>query len=114
MEDNFANLFANLYEECMIDRMVSRLETCVHRHTRRHIALRIMEPFVNIIHDNDYQTIFVMLQNLDNVNNILGNQDILNFHEMIHILVVRSRVDQRIHQILSLVCDQCEALDPRP
>jgi hypothetical protein len=31
---------------------------------------------------------------------------------MIRILVHRSRVDHRIHQIFSLVCDQCEALDP--
>jgi len=117
MEDNFVNLFANLYEECLIERMVSRLETCVYRRTRRHIALRLMGPFINIIDDNDYQTVFVMLQNLDNENNLnenLDNQDVLNFREMIRILVHRSRIDQRINQILSLVCDQCEALDPRP
>lgn len=115
MEDNFASLFANLYEECMIERMVSRLETCVHRHTRRHIALRLMGPFINIIDDNDYQTVFVMLQNLDNqdnVNNVnLDNRDVLNFRAMIRNLVHRSRIDQRINQILELVCDQCEALD---
>ena len=114
MEDNFVNLFANLYEECMIERMVSRLETCVHRNTRRHIALRLMGPFINIIDDNDYQTVFVMLQNLDNVNNVnLDNRDVLNFRAMIRNLVHRSRIDQRINQILSLVCDQCETLDPR-
>jgi hypothetical protein len=115
MEDNFVNLFANLYEECVIDRMVARLETCVHRHTRRYIALRIMGRFINVIHDNDYQTVFIMLQNLDNVNvnnADLVNAGVLNFHEMIRILVDRSRIDQRINQILELVCDQCEALDP--
>lgn len=114
MEDNFANLFANLQEECMIERLVTRLKTCVHRHTRRSIALRIMEPFVNLIHDNDYQTFCVMLHNLNNQDNVdnLDNQDVLNFYEMIRILVHRSRVDHRIHQIFSLVCDQCEALDP--
>lgn len=116
MEDNFVNLFANLYEECLIERMVSRLETCVSRRTRRHIALRLMGPFINIIDDNDYQTVFVMFQNLDNAYNEmnLDNRDVLNFREMIRILVHRSRIDQRINQILSLVCDQCEALDPRP
>ena len=117
MEDNFVSLFANLYEDCMIERMVYRLETCVHRHTRRHIALRLMGPFINIIDDNDYQTVFVMLQNLDNqeninnINNVLDNRDVLNFSAMIRNLVHRSRIDQRINQILSLVCDQCEALD---
>jgi len=113
MDDNFVSLFANLYEECMIERMVSRLETCVHRHTRRHIALRLMGPFINIIDDNDYQTVFVMLQNLDNANNDdLVNAGVLNFRATTRNLVHRSRIDQRINQILELVCDQCEALDP--
>jgi hypothetical protein len=74
-----------------------------------------MGRFINVIHDNDYQTVFIMLQNLDNVNvnnADLVNAGVLNFHEMIRILVDRSRIDQRINQILELVCDQCEALDP--
>lgn len=112
MEDNFVNLFATIQEDCLRERMVTRLKTCVHRNTRRFIALRIMEPFVNIMNDNDYQTVYVMLQNLNNNLNQLDNQDVLNFYEMIRALVHRSRVDHRIHQILSLVCDQCEALDP--
>lgn len=110
--EEFTSVFATVEENCTVDRLVSRLERCMFNDTRRHTARLIMEPFVNIIQHDDYQTVCQILRNIR--NNYMDNMEMQNFHEALRRLVVRSRIDHRIRQILTLVCEQCESLVPQP
>ncbi len=110
--EEFRRVFATVEENCNVERMVSRLERCMFNDTRRYTARLIMEPFLNIIQDDDYQTVCQILRNIR--NNYIDNMEMQNFHEVLRRLVERSRIDHRIGQILTLVCEQCESLVPQP
>ena len=111
--EEFARVFAAIEENCAVDRMVSRLERCMFNEVRRYTACSIMEPFVNIIQHDDYRTVYQILRNMRN-NHIDMEMEMQNLHEIIRRVVEHSRIDRRIHQILILVCEQCESLVPHP
>jgi hypothetical protein len=110
MDNDFVALLATVREDCMVDRFVSRIESCLFRQTRRHIFRSVMGSFVNIIQDGDYQNVYSVLANVN--FNELDDVQVLNVHGMIRNLVVHSRTDQRISQILLLACEQCESIVP--
>ena len=112
MDNEFLYLLATVTEDCIVDRFVSRIENCIFRQTRRPIFRTVMGSFVNILQDGDYQNFYSLLTNAN--FNEFENVQVLNVHQMIRNLVLRSRVDHRIHQILLLACEQCESIVPQP
>jgi hypothetical protein len=112
MNNDFVYLLATVTEDCMVDRFTSRIENCIFRHTRRNIFRTVLGSFVNVLQDAEYQNIYSLL--VDTNFNEIDNVQVLNVHEMIRYFVLRSRVYNRILQILSLACEQCESIVPYP